>query len=419
MAKPRPKATITDSLNRTRSATRASWGKLRTLPSGRIQASYVGPDEQRHTAPSTFSTRGDAEVWLAGKRAAIANGAWRSPADVKAEAATARAAADAVPTFRAYAERWITERKVKGAPLSPRTRDLYASLLAQYLLPMFGDVKVDAITPAMVNVWYDDFKTARSRHQGRAVSGETTRVRTYSFARAVMNTAVSAHGPIVGAVNPFAVRGAGSKKSAKRTELASGADIAAILATIRPEWRALVLLALWCGLRFGEAVELRRSDVDLDAGLVRVSRAVTRSRAEGVLTKAPKSEAGVRDVHIPDEIVPALREHLRSMPMNGRDGLLFPGAGGEHLAPSAFYGKVGGTGWYAARHAAGRDDLHFHDLRATGATLLAQGGATEAEIMAWLGDSTPQAAQRYVRAARSRMKAHAAAMSKLAASGDW
>jgi integrase len=77
------------------------------------------------------------------------------------------------------------------------------------------------------------------------------------------------------------------------------------------------------------------------------------------------------------------------------------------------------TGWYAARTAAGHPTLHFHDLRATGATLLAQQGATEAEIQAFLGDSTPQAAQRYVRAAQSRMKAHAERMSVLATSGNW
>ena len=63
--------------------------------------------------------------------------------------------------------------------------------------------------------------------------------------------------------------------------------------------------------------------------------------------------------------------------------------------------------------------LHFHDLRATGATLMAQLGATEAEIQAFLGDSTPAAAQRYVRAARSRMKSLASRMSELAASGEW
>ena len=48
-----------------------SWGWLRKLPSGRWQASYLGDDGRRHTAPRTFTAKIDAEGWLVG-RAAVA-----------------------------------------------------------------------------------------------------------------------------------------------------------------------------------------------------------------------------------------------------------------------------------------------------------------------------------------------------------
>jgi len=67
----------------------------------------------------------------------------------------------------------------------------------------------------------------------------------------------------------------------------------------------------------------------------------------------------------------------------------------------------------AARAAAGRPDLHFHDLRHTGAVLAAQTGATLAELMARLGHSTPGAAMRYQHAAAGRDKAIAEALSRL------
>lgn len=38
--------------------------------------------------------------------------------------------------------------------------------------------------------------------------------------------------------------------------------------------RLMVELAAWCALRFGEVAELRRGDVDLKNGVIRVSRAV-------------------------------------------------------------------------------------------------------------------------------------------------
>lgn len=43
---------------------RRGFGKLRSLPSGRYQASYIGPDLRRHNAPTTFQTKLDAEGWL-------------------------------------------------------------------------------------------------------------------------------------------------------------------------------------------------------------------------------------------------------------------------------------------------------------------------------------------------------------------
>ncbi|MBK8460806.1 MAG: tyrosine-type recombinase/integrase [Micropruina sp.] len=57
-----------------------------------------------------------------------------------------------------------------------------------------------------------------------------------------------------------------------------------------------------------------------------------------------------------------------------------------------------------AREAAGRPDLRFHDLRHTGATLVAAAGATLAELMQRLGQSTVSAALAYQRAAQGSDK---------------
>ena len=92
-----------------------------------------------------------------------------------------------------------------------------------------------------------------------------------------------------------------------------------------------------------------------------------------------------------------MRDHLANHAQWGRDGLLFPAVGGGHLAPSTLYGS-----FYKARGAAGRDDLRWHDLRHTGATLAAGTGASLAELMARLGHSTQGAALVYQHAAQDR-----------------
>lgn len=56
-----------------------SFGSIRRLPSGRYQARYVGPDLARHTAPTTFALKRDAEAWLGAEDRLIASGAWTSP----------------------------------------------------------------------------------------------------------------------------------------------------------------------------------------------------------------------------------------------------------------------------------------------------------------------------------------------------
>lgn len=174
-------------------------------------------------------------------------------------------------------------------------------------------------------------------------------------------------------------------------------------------YQLMVLLAAWCGLGFGEITELRRKDIDLTNGVVKIRRAVVRVEGEFIVG-TPKSDAGTRDVNIPPHLLPAVKAHLTSNITGGRDGLLFPAAGDptQHLAPATLY-RV----FDKARETAGRPDLRFHDLRHTGAVLAASTGATLAELMARLGHSTAGAAMRYQHAAQDRDRVIADALSAL------
>lgn len=161
-------------------------------------------------------------------------------------------------------------------------------------------------------------------------------------------------------------------------------------------------------MRYGEIAELRRKDVDLKNGRIGVLRGVTWPDGEPTVG-TPKTNAGWRTVHVPPQLVPILTTHLHDHVGRGADALLFPAAQGGHLHPRTF-----GKRFAEAREAAERPDLHFHDLRHTGAVLAAQTGARLAELMARLGHSTPGAAMRYQHAAADRDKLIAEALSRLA-----
>jgi len=157
-------------------------------------------------------------------------------------------------------------------------------------------------------------------------------------------------------------------------------------------------------------LELRRGDVDLDAGVVRIRRALV--RVGGRLQRdTPKTDAGVRDVAIPPHLLDRFRDHLAEHTAPGADALLFPSGADptRWLQSKSLY-----VDYRKARAAAGRDDLRWHDLRHSGAVLAATAGATLAELMSRLGHSTPAAAMRYQHAAEGRDRVVAAEMSKLA-----
>lgn len=367
----------------TRRRTRRGFGHMRRLPSGRYQASYIGPDTLRHTAGTTFTTRGDAEAWLSMRQAEITRGAWLP----------AKSAAPGAVTFSVYAQGWLG-----GRDLKPRTRDHYARLIANQIEPVFGPMPLSSITSSKVRDWHSKLDRTRP----------TLRAHAYGLLRTILGTALSDE---LIPTNPCHIRGAGAARRVHKIRPASLVEIEALVTAMPDRLKVMTLLAAWLGLRFGELVELRRKDVDLTSMRVHVRRGAVRADGK-VVIGTPKSAAGIRDVAIPPHLEPLIRHHLDKHAQPGRDGLLFPAASGGTLAPSSLY-----TSFYPARATAGRPDLRWHDLRHTGAVLAASTGATLAELMARLGHSTPAAALRYQHAAQDRDRVIAEALSRLATDG--
>ena len=350
------------------------WGKVRKLPSGRYQASYLDTAKTRRTAPATFTTRAAADAWLTAQQSALGAGTRRDPD------------AGAV-TFAAYAARWLAERGLK-----PRTEHDYRRILHRLLLPEFGQMELKSITPAAVRSWYARLDRA----------APVMRAHAYGLLRAMLRTAVADD---LIAASPCSIRGAGQAKTAKRISPATLAELEVITAAMPDRLQVMVLLAAWCGLTFGELAELRRADVDLAHGVLRVRRGVVRAGGQWI-AGTPKSPAGVRDVTMPSFVGDAADDHLARHTGPEPGALLFTAVSGSYLTPGGLY-----DWFYPAREQAGRPDLRFHDLRHTGATLAAAAGATLPELMRRLGHSTPGAALRYQHAADDRDRAIAEALS--------
>ncbi|OPC81925.1 hypothetical protein B4N89_14130 [Embleya scabrispora] len=356
---------------------RRRFGAVRQLPSKKWQARYPGPDGQLLTADKTFATKTAAEEWLTDTESEMRRGDWIDPRG------------DLV--FGTFAIAWIKERP----NLRPRTRELYSILLRLHLMPTFGMAAIPTIKEADVRRW------RATRLEGGV--GLSTTAKAYRLMRAIMNTAVD-DGLI--RRNPCRIKGGGDEKAPERPILTLE-QVFTLADGVGPRYRALVLLAAFGSLRWGELVALRRDHVDLDAGAIRIDVSAIEMSNGKRITGPPKSAAGKRTVTIPAPILLDLRRQVEWFAEKEEDGLLFVGPKGAALRRCNFT-RV----WRRGTHHLGVTDLHFHDLRHTGNVLAAETGATLRELMDRMGQSTSRAALIYQHARAGRDQAIADSIAK-------
>ncbi|MYX19347.1 site-specific integrase [Streptomyces sp. SID8380] len=341
--------------SRTR-APRRSFGAIRRLPSGRWQARYPGTDGALRAAPERYETKREAELFLAQVQADQARGDWIDPTAGEV-------------LFAEYATRWIDERGV-----APTTEELYRRLLRLHLEPTFGDTCVNTIGPAKVRTW---------RAERRKVTGATTTAKSYRLLKAIMQTAVEDD---LIRRNPCFIRGAGREDAAERP-VATVEQVFALADAIGIRWRLMVLLGAFASMRPEELAELRRSDIDLDAGSVRVRRAAPELNTGHRVVGDPKSRAGKREIMLPSFTLLDVRRHLEWFAQDGPDGLVFVGERGAALRGTTF-----GRKWRSARDTVGLPkEFRFYDLRHTGNTLAADTGAKLKDLMVRAGQSSERA----------------------------
>ncbi|MEV4079553.1 site-specific integrase [Nonomuraea fuscirosea] len=311
----------------------------------------------------TYARERDAEKALSLIEAKLITGDWTDPQRAKVKLGD-------------YADKWITER----TNLRPRTVEIYRGLLKRYIRPHLGGVPIGKLDTAAIREW-------RVLLLGNGI-GPSEVAKAYRFLRAVLMTA--ADDQIVPR-NPCRIRGAGEEKPEERPVL----TVAKVfeLADLMPErLRALVLLATFASLRWGEVAALRRTDLDLAARTVSVRQQHVELDTGELLVSPPKSRAGVRTVAIPEAIIPALREHLDQFTEPEPDALIFTGARGGILRRSNFRRAAK---WDKSTRKIGFPGLHFHDLRHTGNTIAASSGASLKDLMQRMGHDSVRAALIY------------------------
>ena len=176
--------------------------------------------------------------------------------------------------FAIYLEQ-VAKPKVR-----PRTYDRYRSDIDRHILPAIGRYRLDKLRPAHLVTLYN-VKAAEG------LSGASVR-HLHAVIRRAMNVAVKWQ--LLG-VNPAALVDSPRVGQHEITPLTADEAQRLIKAARGDRMEARWLVGLALGMRQGEALGLWWDDLDLDAGLLRVRRALQRRHGGGLVFAEPKTAA--------------------------------------------------------------------------------------------------------------------------------
>lgn len=157
-------------------------------------------------------------------------------------------------------------------------------------------------------------------------------------------------------------------------------ELEQLAAAMEPRYRAMVLVMAWATLRIGEAAGLRRSDINLSAGTIRIENNAVQVLGRPI-EGPPKTKAGRRTMTMPTSVLADLGAHLDCQP--GSKYVFGPS--GERPLPADDWRT---RPWRRAVLAAGLNPLRPHDLKHTGVALLALAGVDPSEIARRAGHSS-------------------------------
>jgi len=258
-------------------------------------------------------------------------------------------------TTGAYLTRWLSD-SVRGTVRESTYRS-YGRVVDGQLVPGVGRVKLAKLRPDHVRGLYRDMLD-----KGRST-------RTVQYAHTLLKRALKQ--AVLDDLIPRNVADAVRPPQLKQDEIQplSAEQVRALLEAADERSQALYAVAVRTGVRPGEILALRWSDVDLEAGTVQINRALS----EGEFTP-PKTARSRRRINLSPATAAALKSH-RKRQLEERmakaglwedHGLVFPSSVGTPKSQRNLNRE-----FKAATKRAGLPE-HFklYDLRHTCATLL-------------------------------------------------
>lgn len=309
-------------------------------------------------------------------------GATRRAVQVRLTAALAELAKGRRPvanerlTLGAFLESWLRD---KVAPtVRPATARGYESKLRIHIIPSLGRTPLAKLTPQQIHAFLRE-------KQKSGLSPQTV-----SHLRAILRAALNDAVAWEQASRNVAALVDGPHVPQAIVDVMTPEEARAFLDSTREHrLSALFSVALAIGLRQGEALGLRWTDIDLDNGVLTVNAALQRVAGAFRLVE-PKTRHSRRSIALPAVALTALRAHrarqleerLAAGPLWEDWGLVFTSATGHPL-----HGPNVTIAFQQLLKRAGLRRMTFHSLRHCCASLLLAQGLSPRLVMELLGHS--------------------------------
>src|SRR5829696_9367289 len=313
-------------------------GRTRCVTRYRVR--YRDPGGKQHC--ETLLRAVDAERRRAEIELELANSAWRDPrqGDIRLDE---------------WAASWLPTRHDLRATTWARLE----GVMRKQVLSHFGRVPLNKITNGYIRRWVTELLDS-------GLSPATVRKAVFGL-RQCLEAAVAdgrlSHNPALQIPLP--------SERQKPARFLSRAEVERLVQATPSRYQALVLVGAYAGLRWGEAVGLRRQDIDLTRSRIHVAHTAVELRGVITLDNPPKRTRSVRSVPVARSIMLRVGEHLESFVGESSSDLVFTTVAGGPL-----FRSFGQTVLRHAVKAAGLDDLTFHRPRHSLVAILVAGVAT-------------------------------------------
>jgi integrase len=244
----------------------------------------------------------------------------------------------------------------------PKTVYQYRKLINLHILPRMGKMRLQDIQPAHLKQLY-----LAKKEEGR---GSTTVKMIHIVMHAMLKQAVKegilGRNPADAVERPKAV-------VAERHILTEEQARQLVIGSTGTRFGTLIYMALMTGMREGELLGLKWSDIDWTKGQLRVQRQLQQSTANGKELVSPKTKAGIRQIKLGPGSLERLANHrdeqeLQKEMMAERweeNDLIFPNTQGKLMSITDMY-----ENYKLLLKKNGLPDITFHALRHTSLSFL-------------------------------------------------